>query len=146
MAPIVDTVEINRSAEDVFAYLDALERHGEWQQGIVRTKDVTPGPVRVGTRATDIRRMGPIKGTVTYEVVEYDPPRRTAFKGVNGAVRVVGSVTVESLDAGRSRLTLELDFEGRGIGKLFAPMARKQAAREVPQDQQQLKERLEAGA
>jgi uncharacterized membrane protein len=147
MAPIVETVEINRSQADVFAYLDQLERHGEWQQGIVRTSDVTPGPVQVGSKATDVRRMpGGMKAKVTYEIVEHDPPRRTVFKGTNGPVRVAGSVTVEPLDATRSKLTLELDFEGRGIGMLFAPMARRQAAREVPADQQRLKERLEAGA
>jgi uncharacterized membrane protein len=146
MAPIVETTEINRPAADVFAYLNELERHGEWQAGIVSTSDVTPGPVHVGTRATDVRRTGPgMKTKVTYEVVEYDPPRRTAFKGTNGPVRVEGSVTVEPIDAARCTLTLQLDFEGRGIGKLFAPLVRKQAAREVPADQRRLKERLEAG-
>ena len=147
MAPIVHSVEINRSPEDVFAYLDALDRHGEWQEAIVSTSDVTPGPVGVGSRATDVRRMpGGMKMKVTYEIVEHDPPRRTAFKGVNGAVRVVGSVTVEALEISRSRLTLDLDFEGRGIGKLLAPMARRQAAKLVPADQQRLKQRLEAAA
>jgi uncharacterized protein YndB with AHSA1/START domain len=145
VAPIVEAVEINRPPEEVFAYLDQLERHGEWQQGIVSTTDVTPGPVRIGTRATDLRRgAGGMKMKVTYEIVGYDPPRRTSFKGVNGPIRVVGSVTVEPV-AGGSKVTLELDFEGRGIGKLFAAMARRQASREVPGDQRRLKERLEAG-
>ena len=31
MAPITESVEISRSPEDVFAYLDDLARHGEWQ-------------------------------------------------------------------------------------------------------------------
>jgi hypothetical protein len=147
MAPIVETIEINRAAADVFAYLDQFERHGEWQQGIVSTSDVTPGPVRVGTRATDVRRMAlGMKAKVTYEVVEYDPPRRTRFQGVNGPVRVLGTVTVEPLGDSASKLTLEIDFEGRGVGKLLAPMARRQAMTEVPADQRRLKERLEAGA
>jgi hypothetical protein len=60
-------------------------------------------------------------------------------------VRPVGRVTVEPLDEGkRSRVTVELDFEGHGIGKLFAPMARSQARKQVPLNQQKLKERLEA--
>jgi hypothetical protein len=54
---------------------------------------------------------------------------------------------VEPLAGGtRSRLTLELDFQGRGIGKLVAPMARGQAKKQVPADQRRLKQRLEAGA
>jgi uncharacterized membrane protein len=148
MAPIVETIEINRSPDDVFAYVDQLERHGEWQQSIVSTSGVTSGPVKVGTRATDVRR-GPagMKISVTYEIVEHNPPLRTRFKGVNGPVRVVGAITIESVENGaKSKVTLELDFAGRGIGKLFAPMARRQAAKLVPGDQQRLKERLEAGA
>lgn len=148
MAPIVESIEINRSPDDVFAYLDQLDRHGEWQEAIVSSKSLTDPPVHVGSRATDRRRVPPgITVNVTYEIVEHDPPRLTRFQGVNGPVRVAGTVTVEPLDGGaRSKLTLELDFRGRGLGVLAAPMARKQAARQVPSDQQRLKERLEAGA
>jgi uncharacterized membrane protein len=87
-----------------------------------------------------------MKVTVTYEIIEHHPPRRTSFEGVNGPVRVVGAVSVEPLaDGARSRLTVEHDFKGRGIGKLMAPLARRQAAKEVPADQRRLKETLETG-
>jgi hypothetical protein len=56
VATIVSSVEIARSPEDVFAYLDDLERHGEWQSQIVSSKRETDGPTGVGTRATDVRR------------------------------------------------------------------------------------------
>src|SRR5207302_1599523 len=35
MAAITESVEIARRPEDVFAYLDQLGRHGEWQEQIV---------------------------------------------------------------------------------------------------------------
>lgn len=148
MAPIIETIEINRSPDDVFAYLDQLERHSEWQESIISTSDVTTGPVTVGTRATDLRRgPGGMKIRVTYEIVEHDPPRRVRFQGMNGPVRAAGTITVAPIDGGaKSKLTLELDFAGRGIGKLVAPMARRQAVKLVPGDQLRLKKRLEAGA
>ena len=147
MAPIIESIDIARPPAEVFAYLDQLERHGEWQQAIVSSQMITDLPVRVGSRASDKRRMpGGMKATVTYEIVEHDPPRRTRFEGVNGPVRVVGAVSIEPIDSGAgSRLTLELDFRGRGIGKLMAPMARRQALKQVAADQRQLKERLESG-
>ena len=43
-------------------------------------------------------------------------------------------------------MTLELELEGHGIGKLFAILARRQAAKQVPVDQEKLKELLESGA
>jgi hypothetical protein len=81
MAPIVEGIEIARTPEDVYAYIDQLDRHGEWQEAIVSSKRLTDGPVRVGTRATDRRRVpGRMKLNVTYKIVEYDPPRRTRFQ------------------------------------------------------------------
>jgi uncharacterized membrane protein len=147
MAQIVESIEIARSPEEVFAYIDDLERHGEWQSQIVSVRRDTLGPTAVGTRATDVRRTPMGKQSVTYEITEHDPPRRAAFRGLNGPVRPVGTVVVEPVGDGRSKVTLELDLEGHGLlGMLVAPMARSQARKEVPQDQQRLKERLEAGA
>lgn len=38
MAAITESVEISRRPEDVFAYLDDLSRHGEWQDQIVSVR------------------------------------------------------------------------------------------------------------
>src|SRR5437588_5760046 len=54
---ITATVEIDRTPEDVFAYLDALDRHGEWQSQIVSAKVETEGPTRVGTQVTEVRNI-----------------------------------------------------------------------------------------
>jgi uncharacterized membrane protein len=147
MSKIVESIEINRSPADVFAYLDDLERHGEWQSQIVSTRRETEGPTQVGSRATDVRQVPGGKQSVTYEITEHDPPRKVSFKGVNGPVRPLGSVTVDEAGEGRSKVTLELDLQGHGLlGMVVAPLARSQARKQVPQDQQRLKEKLEAGA
>lgn len=143
---ITDTIEIDRRPEDVFAYLDQLDRHGEWQSSIVSTKVETEGPIRVGSRVVDKRKVPGGPRDIPYEVTEHDPPRRFSFRGVAGPVRPVGTVRVEPVaDGSRSRVTLELDIQGHGIGKLVAPFARRQAAKEAPHDQAKLKERLESG-
>jgi uncharacterized protein YndB with AHSA1/START domain len=145
---IKSSVEINRPPAEVFAYLDEVERHGEWQPDIVSSKKETDGPVAVGTRVTDTRRVGPgSPRPIAYEITEHDPPRRSVFRGVNGPVRPVGTVTVEPLDGGtRSRVSMDFDLVGHGLlGKLFAPMARRQASRTIPRDQQTLKQKLESG-
>ena len=146
MAPITHSIEIARPPEEVFAYIDQLERHGEWQSQIISSKLETEGPTRVGSRATDTRKVPGGKQNVMYEVTEHDPPRKTSFKGTNGPVRPLGSVTVEPVGEGRSRVTVELDLKGHGlVGPLVAMLARSQARKQLPQDQQRLKERLEAG-
>ena len=143
---ITESIEIDRRPEEVFAYLDQLDRHGEWQGTIVSTRVETEGPTRVGSRAVDKRKVPGGPRDIPYEVTEHDPPRKVSFRGVEGPVRPVGTVTVEPLDDGsRSRVSLQFDLHGHGIGKLFAPFARRQAAKQIPQDQARLKERLEGG-
>src|SRR5918911_2435306 len=147
MAPIVESVEIARSPQEVFAYIDDLGRHGEWQEQIVDVEVETEGPTRVGSRATDTRRVPGGPRQFTYEITEHDPPRKASFRVVDGSVRPFGSISVEPVgDGSRSRVTLSLDFEGHGMGKLLAPLARRDASRHVPKDQARLKERLESGA
>jgi uncharacterized membrane protein len=144
MAPIVESIEINRRPEDVFAYVDDLGKHAEWQDGIVSVHLETDGPTRVGTRATDKRRMPGGTRDITYEITEHDPPRTSSFRGVTGPVRPAGTIKVESLDGGaRSKLTLELDIKGQGVGVLFALLARAGARKEIPKSHRRLKEILE---
>lgn len=148
MAPIVETVEISRRPEDVFAYMTDPSRLGEWQESLVSSRLEGGGTPTVGSRVTQTRRIGRGQRTMTMEVTEHSPPRRFAFRGIDGPVRAIGGGTVEPLDDGsRSRVTVELDFEGHGIGKLLVPLVvRRQARSELPRNQQRLKERLESGA
>ena len=146
MTAITASIEIARKPEDVFAYLDDLGRHGEWQSAIEQVTVETEGPTRVGTRAREKRRVPGGAREFRYEIREHDPPRRVSFRGIDGPVRPVGTVTVSPIDEGRSRVTLELDFEAHGLGKLIAPLARRDARKTIPRDQQRLKERLESSA
>ncbi len=144
---ISHSIEIDRRPEEVFAYLDDHERHREWQDQIVSSSVETDGPVRVGTRVHETRKIGGREQDTSYEITEHEPPRRSSFRGVAGPVRPVGTVTIEPIgDGSQSRVSLEFNLVGHGIGVLFAPLARMQAKKEIPDAQERLKARLEAGA
>jgi uncharacterized membrane protein len=141
MAPITNSIEISRPPEEVFAYIDDLARHGEWQEQLVSVRVDTDGPTRVGSRATETRRVPGGKQTYTYEITEHDPPRSFAFRGLDGPIRPSGRGTIEPVgDGSRSRVTIQLDLIGHGLGKVLVPLARKNASKEVPKSQQRLKE------
>lgn len=144
---ITHSIDISRRPEAVFAYLDDLERHGEWQSQIVSTKVESDGPVGVGTRVQEIRNLGGREQDASYEITEHDPPHKSSFRGVVGPVRPVGTVEVEPLEDGSgSRVTLSFTLVGYGFGKLIAPLARIQARRVVIENQQHLKAKLEGRA
>jgi uncharacterized membrane protein len=142
---IKHSIEINRPAEEVFGYIDQLDRHNEWQGSLVSAKVETDGPTRVGTRVVERRKVPGGIRDIPYEITEHEPPHKASFRGTAGPVRPVGTVTVDPVGESSSRLTLELDLEGHGIGKLFALFARRQAAKQVPVDNAKLKELLESG-
>jgi hypothetical protein len=52
-----------------------------------------------------------------------------SFRGTDGPVRPRGTLTISPAGEGRSRLTIELDLAGRGLGVLLAPLARSQRGR-----------------
>lgn len=145
MAAINTSVEIERTPEEVFAYLADLSRQIEWQESLVSATVETDGPTRVGTRVTHRRQVGPRIMESTSEITAYDPPRLLSFRTLDGPIRARGSGRVEPTQSG-SRVNLELDFSGRGLGKLMLPMVRRQAARQVVTDHQKLKEILESRA
>ena len=80
--------------------------------------------------------------------IEIAGRREEVCAGVDGPIRALVDVTVEPLsESARSRVTIAVDFEGHGIGKLLVPLAvRRQAANEMPKNLQTLKERLESAA
>jgi uncharacterized membrane protein len=144
---ITHSVEIDRPQADVFAYLDELGKHSEWQDGLVASKVETEGPIRVGTRVVDTRKMPGGPRDMTYEVTKHDAPHSSAWRGLDGPVRADGSFSVESIgDGARSRVTVELNLTGHGIGVLLVPIARMQAAKQVPKSHAKLKEILERRA
>jgi uncharacterized protein YndB with AHSA1/START domain len=145
MAPIITSSVVARPGEEVFAYVTDPSTMPEWQQGCVSGQMDAP-TTRVGSKCTTVRRIGGHERAVTTEITEYDPPRRWADRGIDGPVRAIVAVTVEPLaDGSRSRLTIEVDFTGHGIGRLLVPLiVRRQAASEMPGNMRRLKERLQA--
>jgi uncharacterized membrane protein len=146
MAPIVESIEIARPPEEVASYMSDVAKLPDWNQSAVSARQADSGEPAVGSRIVVTRRVGGRELPMTSEVTELDPPGKLSLRGLDGPVRALVQVTVDPLDGGqRSRVTISLDFEGHGMGKLLVPLVvRRQARRELPGDLRQLKARVEA--
>jgi len=144
----VSSFEIARPPDEVYSYATDPSRFPEWQNDVVRVRIEGGRPPGVGTRFTTIRRIGRVEQTTTQEITEISPPRSWAARGVDGPFRPSAGITVEPLgDGTRSLVTIALDFEGHGIGKLLPlDVIRRMAAKGAPKSYRNLKERLERGA
>jgi hypothetical protein len=148
MAPIVTSAEIGRPAAEVFGYATDPTRFREWQKGVVEGHMDGPasgsGSPAVGAQCVTTRRIGGASRPSTSELVQIDPPKTWAIRGTDGPIRAAVDVLVEPLADSRSRLTISVDFAGRGIGKILVPlMVRREARKEMPGNMAALKQRME---
>jgi uncharacterized protein YndB with AHSA1/START domain len=144
MPAITASIEVDRSAEEVFTYATDPSRFSEWQKGVVSGHMESAGVPQVGDRCLTTRRIGMANRPVASELVSFDPPRQWAVRGVDGPIRAIVDVTVEPRSDTRAQLTIALDFEGHGIGRLLVPLlVRREAQREMPVNVATLKQRLE---
>jgi len=147
MPPITVSDEIHRPAEEVFSYATDPSRFSEWQKGVVSGHMESAGAPKVGDRCHTTRRIGFSNRPDTSELVRFDPPRQWGVRGLAGPIRAMVDVTVEPLSEASARLTIALEFEGHGIGRLLVPLVvERQAQREMPVNLAALKERLERSA
>ena len=148
MAPITSSVEVACAPETVFAYVTDPSRFGEWQENVTSGHVEGGGPHGVGAICRTTRRIGFAERPVTSEITHIDPPRTWTVRGIDGPIRALVEVTVCALDdPQRSALTISIDFEGHGIGKLLVPLViRREATKEMPRNLQRLKVNLESRA
>jgi uncharacterized protein YndB with AHSA1/START domain len=147
MPPITARIEVDRPAEEVFAYATDPSRFFEWQTGVVSGHMESAGTPQVGDRCVTTRRIGFADRPNTSELVSFDPPHQWSVHGVDGPIRATVEVRVEARSDTRAQLTIALDFEGHGIGRLLVPLlVRREAQREMPVNLATLKHRLEGSS
>ena len=148
MPPIVASAEIDRPAAEVFAYATDPARFSQWQKGVV--DGYMDGPASdtqtpaAGMKCVTMRRIAGASRPSTSELVHIDPPTAWSVRGTDGPIRAAVDVLVEPVTDSRSRLTISVDFTGRGIGKVLVPlMVRPEARKEMPANMAALKRRME---
>ncbi|MGH8891658.1 MAG: SRPBCC family protein [Acidothermaceae bacterium] len=145
MAPIVNSIEVAQPSAVTFDFVIDPTRFHLWQSGLLAGR-MDRDLVTVGARCITTRRIGGRARDITSEITAFDPPRHWADHGLDGPIRGIVDVTVDALDNDtHSRVTISLDFDGRGIGRLLIPLVvRRQAEHEMPANMSRLKEHLES--
>jgi hypothetical protein len=83
METFQNTLTIQRSTQDVFAFLANFENVPSWNYAIQQTTKTSPGPIGVGTTYRQIRSM-PTRSREAFEVTVFDPSRRLVIEGQIG--------------------------------------------------------------
>jgi carbon monoxide dehydrogenase subunit G len=142
VARVEQSVVVERPAEEVFAYLTDPARIGEWQSSVVSARLDGEGPMRVGARVIETRRLLGKRIDARMEVVEHDPPRRFTIEAVSGPVPFRVRSVLAEVDGG-TRLEAVVEGEPGTFFRLAEPLVVRAVERELRGNLQMFKDRLE---
>ena len=118
-----NTITINKPRDVVFAYLANLEHLPEWNYAIRRTTQLTPGPVRVGTKYTQERTL-PHVMTESLEITDFKPDFLLQISGGFGPFPFGISTYQLDTTGGGVLLHNHIRVEAKGPLALIAPLRR----------------------
>jgi uncharacterized membrane protein len=121
MPVVEESVVIARSAEEVFDYLAKADNLPEWDSSIVQAEQVGADPVGVGTRWRGTSKILGRRFEWTTEITEFDRPRRSSSRSIEGKLQFTVTILVEPADGG-TRFTYRVDAAS-GLGGVFGRLA-----------------------
>ena len=148
MPTVEDSITIDRSPEDVWAFLTTTDNLPAFESQITRLEQLTDGDVGLGTRWEGATNVLGRKLEWTTEMVEFEPPRRSRTKSVKGKLPFEITYTLTPSGNG-THFTYRIEAEsglGGLFGKLGDPLVQRAQARTVKTNLANLKELIEASA
>lgn len=144
MRPVIIHVEVNRSAAEVFAYLDEVENNPEWLSGMQSARWTTDPPRGVGSRYEQVARFLGKEIRTTFEVVDHQPGRSVTIRSLEGSSFPL-TVTREVAPLGehRCRVTETVESDPSGFYRVAGPLLHAMVRMRIQRDYRSLARRLE---
>jgi uncharacterized membrane protein len=144
MRPVQNTVEIDRPAPEVFAYLENVTNNTDWLKGMRSCTWTTEPPVRVGSRYEQVAAFLGKEIHTSFEVTAHEPGHLVTIASREGSsFPLTVTRRVEDAGAGRSRVTETVESEPGGFYRVAQPLLRAMVARNIRRDYRNLKALLE---
>lgn len=143
MIEVTTSIEIERPADDVFAYVSEFTNNPEWQRGQVSCEWTSEPPLRVGSTYDQHARFLGKDIVNSFEVIEHEPGRRVRFTSTGGSFPLTITRRVEPAGTGRARFTEEVQGDSSGFYRIAEPLLRRMVKRSIARDLPRLKALLE---
>jgi hypothetical protein len=138
------SIQLDRSVEQVFAFLAEPRNLPTWQSNLIEIEQLTEGPLRVGAQIREVRRLGQRPSENRAEVQVFEPNRRFALKTTTQP-----PVTVSyrfDAENGGTRLQYRFVMQTSGLMRLLEPLIAGAIKKQSDQDFEKLKHILESEA
>jgi hypothetical protein len=143
MAHVNGSMTICRPLETVFDYAADQTNEPTYNPQMIASKQVSQGPVGVGThfRATVLAGRRPLE--LDIEVTEYDRPTRFGTHTVMSSADITGVLTFRPSGAD-TRMSWSWDIRPKGMARFFSPLVALMGRRQEKATWAGLKRVLEA--
>jgi uncharacterized protein YndB with AHSA1/START domain len=146
--PVTVSIEVPRSPERVYEYLQVLGNHEQFMDHFMVDWELSGPPRGVGAKANVRVKATGEKDWTDVEIVEADANRRLVEQtigGSRGKRRTRGTYRLEALPDGGTRISFELEFLEMPTGeRLMGPLNRAYVKRVNGKAMKRLAERLTA--
>jgi len=139
----VDSVEIKRPVENVFAYTTDAKNWPKWQSFIPEAEQTSQGPMNVGTTFKGVSRMMGRSMKWTAIVTECEPDKKWSKKITCGSLTIQEYVTYKPVEGGII-FTIAYDMKMSGFLKLLSPVMAGSMRKETRKSLGNLKSILDA--
>jgi uncharacterized protein YndB with AHSA1/START domain len=142
MTTFEHTAEIDRPAEEVFAFLADPGNLPRWQLSLIAVRPHRSGPLRPGVEVTETRQFLGRTMETTWVCTEHRPCRRSVIESDEGPVPFRGTWELVEAAGGATRFTWRLETGGLAV-RLASALATRLAHQELSADTLRLKRLLE---
>jgi carbon monoxide dehydrogenase subunit G len=137
------SIAIDRSPEDVFAYLADVANLTEWQSGVHSAEIDGGGVAAAGARVVESRTMLGKEMTTTLEIVDFEPPRLFTLRALDGPALLTVRHELEP-SGGETELRVVVEGEVKHLPGFAAGLMMRGAERQFRKDFERLKRLLES--
>ncbi len=137
-----EQVTIARSPEAVFAFLTDPANDPRWRPGVVETRQVSDGPMAVGTTLEETYAFMGRRIDARYQVIDHQPERVHRVRAIGGPLEAEAGYLLEPVGGG-TRVTITADVELSGMFKFAEPMVARQLKADIATSAANLKRTLE---
>jgi uncharacterized protein YndB with AHSA1/START domain len=137
MIKFTETIEIAEPVDKVFSFISNLENTPRWNDDIVKTKKMSPGPIQEGTVFRQYRD-GPGGAGEVVAIRLHAPPERLELQARLADSPAQVTYELDALDGG-TQITTEIELEPKGVMKLIAPVVESRVRDSVAEDLAELK-------
>lgn len=135
------SIHLNRPVDQVFTFLADPAKQPMWQANLIEIEQLTAGPMRVGTRIREVRRLGRRPTEYQAEVTGFEPNKRFSLRVINGP-QVTLSYSFEPEEGG-TRLRYQFVMRPSGMMRALAPLIIRSLRKQSSSDFEKLKDILE---